>query len=148
MAKAAANHVSLSALEEELLRARELESSGKEHVDAQERRVESLRAENIDNPQSERLLDVMRVTHHLQGSHVRLLEREVREEQAKKKSTRKPSAVDTANQYRQNASASEVVAVSLHDRDAISAYVDIANQWRHLAEMTERIEREKLKTRW
>ena len=69
----------LSPLEDELLRARELEAVGKEHLDAQETRVARLKAKNVRHPQSERLLDLMRDTYNLQASHVRLLEEEIRE---------------------------------------------------------------------
>jgi hypothetical protein len=69
----------LATLEEELLRARELEAAGKERLDGQERRVARLKAKYIHHPESERLLDIMRETHKLQASHVRLLESEVRE---------------------------------------------------------------------
>jgi hypothetical protein len=69
----------LSTLEEELLRARQLEAAGKERLDDQEKRVARLKAKDIHHPQSERLLDIMRETHKLHTSHVRLLESEVRE---------------------------------------------------------------------
>ena len=66
-------------LEEELLRARKLEATGKERLEAQEKRVAGLKAKNMDNPPSERLLGLMRETHRLQVSHVTLLEAEIRE---------------------------------------------------------------------
>jgi len=69
-------HVWLSQLEEELLRARELEAAGKERLDAQEKRVARRK---VRRPHSERLLDLMRDTHKLQASHVQLLEKEIRE---------------------------------------------------------------------
>ena len=76
------HHVLLSQLEEELARAREQEAAGKEHLDAQEKRLARLKAKNVRKPQSERLLDTMRESHKLQASHVRLLEREIREAKA------------------------------------------------------------------
>jgi hypothetical protein len=66
-------------LEEELSRARELEATGKEHLDAQETRVARRNAKNMHNLPSERLLGLMHETHRLQASHVKLLEREIRE---------------------------------------------------------------------
>ena len=72
-----------SSLEEELLRARELEAVGAKHLDVQEKRVAWLTAKKVRNPQSERLLNTMRETHKLQAGHVRLLEREVREASGK-----------------------------------------------------------------
>lgn len=54
------HHVLLSQLEEELARAREQEAAGKEHLDAQEKRLARLKAKNVRKPQSERLLDTMR----------------------------------------------------------------------------------------
>jgi len=66
-------------LEEELLRARELEAAGKEHLEAQEKRVARLKAKNMRNHSSEQLLGLMRETHGLQASHVKLLESEIRE---------------------------------------------------------------------
>lgn len=66
-------------LEDELFRARELEATGKEHLEGQEKRVARLKAKNIDNPLSERLLGLMRETHRLQAGHVALLEAEIRE---------------------------------------------------------------------
>jgi hypothetical protein len=75
---ASEHHAWVSPLEEELLRARELEAAGKAHLDAQEKRVARL-LKNERNPLSERLLNLMRDTHKLQVSHVRLLEKEIRE---------------------------------------------------------------------
>ena len=72
-------HVWLSQLEEELLRARELEAAGKERLDAQEKRVARRKVKNVRRPHSEWLLDLMRDTHKLQASHVQLLEKEIRE---------------------------------------------------------------------
>jgi hypothetical protein len=69
----------LSTLKEELLRARKLEAAGKERLDDQEKLVAQLKAKDIHHPQSERLLEIMRETHRLHASHVRLLESEVRE---------------------------------------------------------------------
>ena len=73
-----AHHVWLSDLEEELIRARELETAGKKHLDAQEKRVAALKAKNQCKPLSERLLHLMRKSHHLQVSRVRLLEKKFR----------------------------------------------------------------------
>ena len=74
-----ARHAWLSALEEELLRAREFEVAGKEHLNAQEKRVANFKAKNLHRPLSERLLDLLRDADKLHADHVRLLEREVRE---------------------------------------------------------------------
>jgi len=74
-----ARHVWLSSLEEELLRARQFEAAGKEHLDAQEKRVAHFKAKNIRRPESERLLHLLREADKLHAAHVRLLEREVRE---------------------------------------------------------------------
>jgi hypothetical protein len=73
------HHIWLSPLEEELVRARELEFAGRKHLATQETRVARLKAKNVNNSLSHRLLDTMRITHKLQISHVELLEREVRE---------------------------------------------------------------------
>lgn len=72
-------HVWLSQLEEDLLRVRDLEAAGKKRLDAQEKRVARLKAGNLRYPQAERLLDLMHITHKIQVSRVRLLEREIRE---------------------------------------------------------------------
>jgi len=135
-------HSSLPELEQELSRARELEAAGKERLDAQEKRVARLKVENVRNPESERVLNAMRVTHHLHGSHVRLLEREVREARGQKLAEQ-----DTANQMRQNASACEIAALSVQDSAAAITFRDLAQQWRRLAKMTQRILRAKLDTR-
>ena len=75
-------HVWLSSLEEELLRARDLEAAGKGRLDAQEKRVPSLKARNVQRRESQRLLDIMAQTQKLHGRHVQLLEREVRDEKS------------------------------------------------------------------
>jgi len=72
-----ARHALLSSLEEELSRARQFEAAGKEHLDAQERRVARFKAKNVSRPESERLLDLLRDADKLHVAHVRLLEREV-----------------------------------------------------------------------
>ena len=90
----------LSPLEEELQRARELESAGKDRVDAQEKRIAHLKDAEATAPQSVRLLDIMRETQKLQGGHVLLLEREVREWFAQKnqvKSAHRPRPMTRIN---------------------------------------------------
>ena len=140
----------LSPLEEELQRARELESAGKDRVDAQEKRIAHLKDAEATAPQSVRLLDIMRETQKLQGGHVLLLEREVREWFAQKKPSQKraPSAPDDADQYRQRANECEDAALLVRDAELAITYRDLAFQWRDLATKSERIERDKLKARW
>jgi len=83
MSVADADHqVRASPLEEELLRARELEAVGGELLRAQEERVAWFKSRNRHRDQSELLLRIMGDTQQLHAQHVRLLEDEVRQEKS------------------------------------------------------------------
>jgi hypothetical protein len=138
---------SLSQLEEELQRARELESAGKERLDAHEKRVADFKTARRVTSHSLNLLDTMRETQRLQGGHVLLLEREVRE-CSEKKPTQKYPAPNVADQYRQKADECADTAARVRDADVAITYRDLSFQWRELAGMTERVERDKSKARW